>query len=178
MPKIYIKESKLHGKGIFAARNIKKGEIVFIMKGNKLKFLIDSKEQAKKAGWNWVGISKNEWLDPKDHCIFFNHSCNPNSGIVGHVVFRAINNIKKDEEVTFDYSLNEADIFWDIKCKCGSSNCRKIIKSIQFLPKESYLKNKKYIPEYYKKVYNNFNRELFKTDLDFKNKWISFIRNK
>ena len=41
--KIYIEKSKLHGKGIFARRDIKKGETVFVMKGNKIKFLINNK---------------------------------------------------------------------------------------------------------------------------------------
>ena len=81
--KIYIGKSKLHGKGLLASRDIKRGETVFTIKGKKVKFLIDSEKQAKIAGLNWVGVGKNEWIDPINHCVFFNHSCNPNSAIKG-----------------------------------------------------------------------------------------------
>ena len=174
--KIYIGKSKLHGKGIFASRKIKKGEIVFIMKGHKLNFLINNKKQAKIAGLNWVGLNKNEWINPLDYCIYFNHSCNPNAGIKGHVRFFALKNIKKDEEILFDYSLNEADIFWHIKCNCGSKNCRKIIKSIQFLPKKTFNKYICYIPEYFQRVYREFNLSKFKNFKDLRIKWVDFIK--
>src|SRR3989344_3628683 len=125
--KIYIGKSKLHGKGLLASRDIKRGETVFTIKGKKVKFLIDSEKQAKIAGLNWIGWGKNVWIYPVNYGLYFNHSCNPNSAIKGKVTVVALRNIEKDEEVTFDYSLNEADIFWHIKCNCGSKNCRKII---------------------------------------------------
>lgn len=174
--KIYIAKSRLDGKGIFALRNIKKGETVFVIKGNKLKFLINNKKQAQIAGLNWVGYGKNEWINPLKHCIFFNHSCNPNAGIKGHVKFVAIRNIKKGEEVLFDYSLNEADIFWNIKCNCKSTNCRKIIRSIQFLPVQTFNKYKEYIPKYFQKVYKKFNTSNFDNLKELKNAWVNFIK--
>lgn len=173
--KIYIGKSKLHGRGIFASRNIKKGETVFVMKGNKLKFLINNKKQAQIAGLNWVGFNKNEWIDPLKYCIYFNHSCNPNAGIKGHVKFVALKDIKKDEEVVFDYSLNEADIFWSIKCNCNSKQCRKVIKSIQFLPPKTFYKYKDYVPKYFQRVYKRFNVSKYKNFESLKNDWVSFI---
>ena len=174
--KIYIGKSKLHGKGLLVSRNIKKGEVVFIIKGKKVNFLINNKKQAKIAGLNWVGVGKNEWIDPINHCVFFNHSCNPNSAIKGRVVVVAIRNIKKGEEITFDYSLNEADIFWHIKCHCGSKNCRKVIKSIQFLPQETFTKYISYIPKYYKRVFAKFNVSNFKNLKELRTEWIDFIK--
>ncbi|MCC6323977.1 SET domain-containing protein-lysine N-methyltransferase [Candidatus Nomurabacteria bacterium] len=176
MSKVYIKKSKLHGKGIFVSRNIKKGEIVFIIKGKKINFLIDNNEKAKIAGLNWVGIGKNKWVDPINHCISFNHSCEPNCAIKGKVTVIALRNIKKDEEITFDYSLNESDIFWHINCNCGSSKCRKIIKSIQFLPKTTFTKFSHLIPSYYKKVFIKFNISNFKNFNGLKTEWVNFIK--
>ncbi len=174
--KIYIGKSKLHGKGIFAKRDIKKGEIVFLIKGQKIKFLINNEKQAKIAGLNWVGIGKNEWIDPIKHCIYFNHSCEPNSAIKGKVTVVALRNIKKGEEVAFDYSLNEADIFWHIKCNCGSKNCRKIIKPIQFLSHKIFPKHVSHVLKYYKQVFKKFHVSNFKKQKDFKEKWVSFIK--
>lgn len=175
--KILIAKSGLHGKGLFASRNIKRGEVVFIIKGEKVNFLIDSTKKAAAAGLNWVGVGKNQWIDPINHCVFFNHSCDPNTGIKGRVTVVALRNIKKGEEVTFDYSLNEGDIFWRLKCNCGHKNCRKVIRSIQFVPKNIFEKRKSVVPRYYKKVFDRFHISKFKNEAELRKNWISFIRS-
>jgi len=174
--KICIRESKTHGKGLFALRNIKKSEIIFIIKGKKVNFLINNKKQAGIAGFNWIGFGKNKWIDSTNYGLYLNHSCDPNSAIKGKVTVVAIRNIKKGEEITFDYSLNEADIFWHIKCYCGSKNCRKIIKSIQFLPKKTFVKYISHIPKYFKQVFKKFNVSNFKNLKDLQVKWVDFIK--
>lgn len=158
-------------------KNLKKGEIIFIIKGPKTKFLINNQKKANEAGMNWVGIGKNEWIDPKKYCQYFNHSCDPNTHIKGKVTVVALKNIKKGEEITFDYSLNESDIFWklDKKCRCGTKICRKNIRSIQFLP-EKYFRNKKHmIPKFYQKIFLKFNYKKFKKEKDLEQEWVDFI---
>lgn len=71
-----------------------------------------------------------------------NHSCSPNSGIKIHgkkAILIAIRNIKKNEEITCDYSTITNDN-WKMKCRCESKNCRKVIKKFKTLPKR--LQNK------------------------------------
>ncbi|MBI5892633.1 MAG: SET domain-containing protein-lysine N-methyltransferase [Deltaproteobacteria bacterium] len=80
-------------------------------------------------------------------------SCNPNAGIKGNITFVALKNIRKDKEITFDYSISEHDVFWKMKCCCEQRGCRKIISSIQFLPIKTFKKYLPYIPTYFKKVY-------------------------
>ena len=46
MRKIYYGDSKIQGKGIFAIRDIKKGENVFIMRGKMHKLNLETKEKA------------------------------------------------------------------------------------------------------------------------------------
>jgi hypothetical protein len=175
--KIYIGKSDLHGKGIFASKNIRKGEVIFTVKGEKINFLIDNKEQAKKAGLNWFGFGKNQWIDVENnYCNNLNHSCNPNSGIKNKIHIIALKNINKDEEITFDYSINEADIFWSFKCNCGHKNCRKNIKSIQFLSTDLYNKHKSFISRYYQMVYRRFNINHYKNTKDLKKEWINFLK--
>lgn len=178
MAKVYIKESKLDGRGLFALKNIKKGEIIFIIKGKKVKFLIHNEKQAKIAGFNWIGLGKNEWIDPDSFGLNINHSCNPNSGIKGRLTVVALKNIKKDEEITFDYSLNESDIFWELdqECKCQHKDCRKIIKSIQFLPEKHFKKKSKNIPKHFKEIYKNFKIDSRENYKKIKNQWIDFIK--
>ena len=43
---------------------------------------------------------------------------------------------KKDEEIFYDYSTTMDEDSWTLQCKCGSQNCRKIVKDFKFLPQE------------------------------------------
>lgn len=172
---IYISKSGLHGKGIFAKKNIKKGEVIFIIKGEKIEFLINTKKQAHLAGFNWVGTGKSSWVDPINHCVFFNHSCDPNSVIKGRVTVIAYKDIKKDDEIVFDYSLNEADIFWHINCNCGTKKCRKVIRSIQFLPTNIFKKHEYHISPYYKYIFKNFYFSKFINLKELQKKWVNYL---
>lgn len=151
--KIYINKSSIDGTGIFAKRNIKNGESVALIKGQIVNHIVADKKTSA-FGQNWIGIGKNKWIDPKtfDH---INHSCDPNAGIRGSRTIVALKNIKKDEEILIDYSITEGDILWKLpkKCKCKSKKCRKIIRSIQFLPTKTFNKYMPYIPKYFQRVY-------------------------
>src|SRR3989344_4684432 len=133
---LYVAKSKISGKGIFTKKSFKKGETVFILKGELKKWIVTNKTTAQ-AGQNWVGTGKNLWIDPAGIFQYLNHSCNPNMGIKGKVVFVAIKDIKEGEEITIDYSITEETILWDMKNSeklKDSKKYRKIIRSIQFLP--------------------------------------------
>ena len=156
MRKIYFGKSDIHGNGIFAKKSIRKGEIVFIAKGKMEKLYLNTKNLAM-SNPDMIGVDKNIWLDPSLLWgAYINHSCDPNAGIKGRVTFVALKNIKRGEEITFDYSISE-DSAWEMKCNCGSKNCRKIIRSIKFLPKKTFRKYMPYIPTYFQKVYRKAN---------------------
>ncbi len=144
--KYYIAQSSIDGFGIFAKRAIKKGEVALILKGNVCHECtnVDHKKYFCKKCADWVGVDKNTWIDPIVPIKYINHSCNPNVGIKGRVTFRAIRNIKKDEELCFDYSTTEEDgVEWSIHCKCNYKHCRKKIGGIIDLPRFVF---KKYLP--------------------------------
>lgn len=159
MSKAYFAKSVIQGSGIFAKRDIKKGELVFIAKGKLAGFHVDDKNDSA-VGPNWIGISHDLWLSPREDnfLAFTNHSCSPNLGIKGKVCFVALKNIRKDEEMNFDYSITEEDVFWRLSCKCQSENCRKIIRSIQFLPKTVFDSYLPHIPRYFQKIYLDYNK--------------------
>lgn len=152
MPKWYIGKSDISGKGVFAKQDLKKGETAFILKGGLRPFNMRN-EQDSLAYPNWIGIGKNLWIDPKKPANYLNHSCNPNLGVRGKLLFVALKNIKKGEEITVDYSITEADTFWYMKCLCESKECRKIIKSIQSLPQKTFDKYYPYIGKYFIAIY-------------------------
>ncbi len=160
MSKVHVGKSRIQGSGVFAQCNIKKGEIVFIAKGKFTGWHVKD-EKTSSAGPNWIGIEHDLWLDPKptNFLTFTNHSCDPNMGIKGRVSFVAIKNIKKGEEVNFDYSITEEDMMWHLpfRCRCGHTKCRGIIKSVQFLPKKVFSSYLPFIPRYFQKVYLDYN---------------------
>lgn len=146
------------GKGVFACKDFKKGQIVAVAKGKIIK--IDPKKEDPVEGDYIMGIDKNTWIEINDGLIqYLNHSCDPNLGIKGRVTFVALRNIKKDEELNFDYSITEEDLNWEMKNlePKTTKNYRPIIKSIQSLPFNIYKKYLPYIPGYFKRVYEKDN---------------------
>ena len=124
MSSVIIKNSKIHGKGVFANRNLKKGEIV--MKWNTSTVLIKSEarkipEKFKK----YLVFSNGKYIMAQPPEKYVNHSCKPNTREGNHYDF-AIRNIRKGEELTTDYSQN-APPHIKMKCACGNRNCKKII---------------------------------------------------
>ena len=64
-----------------------------------------------------------------------NHSCDPNCEVYGtglKVWVYAIRDIKKGEELTYDYGFSFDEDYKDFPCKCKSKNCVKyIVRSSQ-----------------------------------------------
>lgn len=153
---LYIANSKIHGTGVHAKKDYKKGETIFIIKGEKVKWKVTNQEESL-YGPDWIGLTKNTWIDPKGPAKYLNHSCDPNAGIKGKVTVVAIKDIKKGEEVTIDYSITEIDTLWYMECNCGAENCRKIVRSIQSLPQETFENYTPYVPKYFMSIYNKIN---------------------
>ncbi|MFA5961476.1 MAG: SET domain-containing protein [Parcubacteria group bacterium] len=151
MSKVYTSKTKKLGNGLFAKTDIKKNEIIFIVKGTLEKCPYSPKDSQK--GQNWLAIEKNIWLAPLDNnpWVNINHSCTPNVGLKGHVTVVAMRNIKKSEQLTIDYSTTEDDPNWKMKCNCEQNNCRKIIRSARFLSPKLFKKYKNYIPQFLKR---------------------------
>ncbi len=154
MKQFYVCKSKIEGFGVNAGEDIKTGEFITRFKG-KPRFLLVTNKKESLSHPNWIGIAKNQWIDPEKPQKFINHSCNPNAGIKGKVSIISLRDIKEGEEITFDYSIIEGDFMWQMKmkCNCGEKNCRGIIRSVQFLPEEQFRKYMPNIPTYFKNLY-------------------------
>ncbi len=58
--------------------------------------------------------------------IWSNHSCDPNLGVRGQVVFVALRDIDPGEELTHDWAMTDDDDY-TLPCRCGSGRCRGVI---------------------------------------------------
>ena len=156
MKHFYVGNSGIEGRGLIAGENIPKGSVITRILG-PLKFKINRNKKDALSNPDWVGVKKNIWIDPLRPHKFLNHSCNPNAGMRGLTLI-STRNIKEGEEITVDYSTIEGDERWEMSCSCGERNCRKIIRSIEFLTPEQFSAIP-YIPAYFKKVYSKRNKK-------------------
>ena len=130
-PKASVKESSIQGRGLFAVEPIKRGEIVCI-KGGYI-FNRETLQQVTKAlGPAEIQIAEDLFIGPLNEqdregsMIFSNHSCEPNIGVQGQIVFVALRDIEADEELTHDWATTDDDNY-EMECKCGAPSCRKVI---------------------------------------------------
>lgn len=93
-PLVYVKESDIHGKGLFAKKNIKAGEILGEVKG----------KPTKKDGPYvlWMDDARKGF---EVSCIFkyINHHNKANACYYDDLTVVALKNIRKGEEITHNY---------------------------------------------------------------------------
>jgi SET domain-containing protein len=126
MEDVSIKKSKIHGKGVFASRNFKKGKL--IINWSNCTEILSKKDflNLPKNEQRYVSLINKRYIHFLSPARFVNHSCNSNTKITknGDIAKR---DIKKGEEITTNYLIEKAS-GPEIKCNCGSKNCKKILK--------------------------------------------------
>ena len=130
--KLYkIKKSNIDNKGLIAAKNIKKGTKIIEYKGK----LISKKESEENPKFDnekkiyLFEINKRYDLDGDfrfNTARLINHSCNPNCEVTGKGLklwIESTKEIKKGEELSYDYGFSFDEDFKNYPCRCNSSNC-------------------------------------------------------
>jgi hypothetical protein len=148
---LYVAETKYTGHGLFTRCAFRKGDHVFNITGTILEYVIRTREDAFRYP-NHYQLDDDLWCDPDYPFDYFNHSCNPNCVDVGLSII-ALRDIQPGDELTFDYSQSEATGQWEMKCSCHNSNCRGVIRSIQFLPLEVFARYESHLAPYFRHVY-------------------------
>lgn len=133
-PRIEIRHSALHGRGMFATAPIRGGEVVTIWGGT---FLLREPDPRKKNEWRTKGyilgtIGEGFYLaslpgeGEEDLTNLINHSCDPNVWMQDEVTIAARRDIAASEELTMDYAMIEENEEWvgPFECRCGSELCR------------------------------------------------------
>ena len=130
--KLYkVRKSKIDNKGLYATKDIKdrtkiieyKGKIISVKKAE-----MDPKFDNDKAIYLF-NLNKKYDLDGDfkyNTARLINHSCDPNCEVDGvglKLWIYSIKDIKKNEELTYDYGFSFDKDYKNYPCKCGSKKC-------------------------------------------------------
>ena len=130
-----IKKSKIDKNGLYANCDIEKGTKIIEYKGKIIsvkKSAEDPKFDNDKAIYLF-NINKRFDLDGDfkfNTARLINHSCSPNCEVSGKglkVWVYAIKDIKKGDELSYDYGFSFDEDFKNYPCRCGAKNCAKFI---------------------------------------------------
>ena len=135
----YKKKSDVHGNGLFASQNIKKRSKIIEYVGDKVtkregdrradKQLRKAKKNKNNGMVYIFELNKRYDIDggaSYNHARLINHSCNPNCEVEidnNEIWISAIKNIKKNEELSYNYGYSYDTDYIDHICNCGSSKC-------------------------------------------------------
>lgn len=130
--KLYkVKKSNIDKRGLYALKNIKSGTKIIEYIGK----LIGKKETETNPKFDnekdiYLFNLNNKYDLDGDYswntARLINHSCNPNCEVEGKGLklwITATKDIKKDEELSYDYGFGYDVDYKQFPCKCGSQNC-------------------------------------------------------
>jgi SET domain-containing protein len=139
-PKAAVKQSAIQGRGLFAVEQIARGEIVCVKGG----YVFDRRtlgELQATLGPAEIQVAEDLFIGPvrrderEGGMIFSNHSCDPNIGVRGQIVFVALRDIAAGEELTHDWAMTDDDDY-EMECNCGSPDCRKVVTGKDWMRKD------------------------------------------
>ena len=133
-------KSNIHGSGIVAVTNIKKGKKIIEYIGEKVTKKEGDRRSAirikkylnsEKTGSVYIfELNKKYDIDGSpsyNKARYINHSCDPNCEvdiIKGEIWISSIKNIKRGDELSYDYGYEfDKEDYKDHVCNCGSKNC-------------------------------------------------------
>ena len=132
MKKLYkIKKSKIDNRGLYATTNIKKNTKIIEYKG-KIITVRETETNPKfdndKAIYLF-NLNKKYDLDGDfkyNTARLINHSCDPNCEVDGvglKLWIYSVKDIKKNEELTYDYGFSFDKDYKNFPCRCGTKKC-------------------------------------------------------
>ncbi len=135
-----VRNSAIHGRGVFAARKIRKGKTVIEYKGDLTTWDIASLRPDSDPDNPYhtfiFELSDSRVIDAGvkgNAARWINHSCDPNcltsEDDDGRVFIEALRKIRSGEELTYDYRLSydgrvTRKVRAAFECRCGAEQCR------------------------------------------------------
>ncbi len=143
-----VRESGIHGRGLFARKKIPAETYIIEYVGEKI-----DKDTANERGWAQMDHAKetgdaavyiftldDKWdIDgnvPENAARLINHSCDPNCEAFideDSIWIAALRDIKKNEELFFNYGF-DLENYKEHPCGCGSRKCVGYIAGEEYWP--------------------------------------------
>ena len=139
MPLVEVRDSPIHGRGVFALRRIRKGTRIIEYTGERVSHVeADRRYEDRPENDNHTFlfiVDRRTVIDAGvggNEARYINHACDPNceSVIEGRRVFiEALRDIEPGEELAYDYQIQRekddppnVEQIW--ACRCGAHQCR------------------------------------------------------
>jgi SET domain-containing protein len=138
--KTEVRQSPIHGRGLFAIEEIGKDEIVAV-KGGHIITRAQLADINSRLGPVEIQVDDDLFVAPvtseerDGSMLYSNHSCDPNLGLRGNIVFVAMRDIRSGEELTHDWCMTDNDTY-EVECKCGSPICRGMLRGNDWQKRE------------------------------------------
>jgi SET domain-containing protein len=157
MKKVVGNASGIAGRGGFAGERMRKGETVMQMAGKRMSS--EDADELVEAGLLRLDdpfqVGETDYIVLEGVSYLLNHSCEPNIGVRGERELVALRDIRRGEELCYDYATTvgkdePGEGSWWMKCKCGAKTCRKRVGNWQSLPADrlAYYLRERAVPDY------------------------------
>lgn len=138
-PRFVARRSPVHGRGLFAVKLIRSGDLICEYKGVRVRWQEVSRqtapEMADPGHTVLFGLEQDMVLDGNksgNSARWLNHSCSPNCEAQlsnNRIYIYALRDILPDEELSLDYTLvvderRSRRVCEQFRCYCRSFNCR------------------------------------------------------
>jgi len=164
-PRLEIRETDKYGRGVFANSLIKKDEVLIVQAGRMINDSDFDNPIFAPYAYHCFQVEKDVYICPIefesesiDGIFDVNHSCNPSCGFKGQISLVSMRDISAGEEITYDYSMTDVgsrEQGWvDMKCLCGSNNCRNTITGDDWRLEELQHKYNGYFSKYVQDLIN------------------------
>jgi len=131
---IEIRESGVHGRGVYTMQFIRKGTRVIEYAGERVPWERAPDNPNDPHTFNF-GLENGDVINQEiggNDARWNNHSCNPNCEAIeedDRIFIYAMRNIEAGEELLYDYRMQIDEPITDeakkkFACHCGASNCR------------------------------------------------------
>jgi len=138
--RIDVRESAVHGRGVYATRFIPEGTRIIEYTGRRVSWERAADDENDPHTFIF-GLDNGEVIDPTiggNDARWINHCCDPNCEAIeedDRIFIYATRDIEAGEELFYDYALeidepvtNESK--HKFACHCGSANCRGTMLSL------------------------------------------------
>ena len=132
--RIEVRESAVHGRGVYATQFIPEGTRIIEYTGQRVSWEAAPDDENDPHTFNF-GLENGEVINPEvdgNNARWINHCCDPNCQAIeedNRIFIYAMRDIEAGDELFYDYAMEIDEPITEgskrkFACHCGASNCR------------------------------------------------------